>query len=315
MKGWLVSKDSLPHRKRWGRVLAPYFDDFQIVFDDEEADDWVPDSDSDLVFTTNILDTSLRFESRIRPDRHIAISNSLDLMVLGAELNGESLRNGLPLVREFWVDTNWAVRLLQNVVECDVYFIPWGLEKFEDFEKQPRESGAPIVLPRLSSPLYNPDLLLEVVEITGRLRPTAKFVLLGLPLRLHDRAKKIGRSLTHDLRLMPSQTEEQFLKLLDSASAVLMAPKTDGSSVTMLQAISGRVPVISTPTIGAQEWITGEHCDLVAKEFSAEALAFSLQFASTAAWHSAIEEARERVLNLADLRLNVKYLSSGFRRI
>ena len=315
MKGWLVSKESLPHRQRWGRVLAPYFDEFEIVLDDEDAHDWVPDSDFDLVFTTNILDTSLRFQSRIRPDRHIAISNSLDLMVLGAELNSESLKNVLPLVREFWVDTNWAVRLLQNVVECDVHFIPWGLEKLEEFENRPRKSGAPIVLPRLSSPIYNPDLLLEVIEIAGRLTPASKFVLLGLPLRLHDRAKKIGRSLTHDLRLMPSQTEDQFLKLLDSASAVLMAPKTDGSSVTMLQAISGRVPVISTPTIGAQEWIAGEHCDLVAKEFSAEALAFSLQFASTSVWHSAIEAARERVLNLADLKLNVKHLSSGFRRI
>lgn len=311
MKGWLISKDSRPHRERWARVLAPYFDDFEIVIDDWSANEWRPESDSDFVFTTNITETSIRYQSRISPDRHVAISNSLDLMTSGARPHSEQSFNELPSVREIWVDTHWAARLLENLVSCDVHYIPWGLEEFPEFEQHSSIHEAPIILPRLSSSHYNPDLLLEVIQLFGQLRPNSKFLLLGLPLRLHARAEEINHDLSNSLKLMPIQTEGQFLSLLQNSSAILMAPHTDGSSVTMLQAISGHVPVVSTPTVGAREWVSGGLTSLVSKDFSSEGLVEALQYAQSHVTNSLLSEARQKVLDLANLRCNTRALING----
>jgi len=37
LKGWFVSKESAPHIERWARVLSKYFDEFQIIIDNEDA--------------------------------------------------------------------------------------------------------------------------------------------------------------------------------------------------------------------------------------------------------------------------------------
>jgi glycosyltransferase involved in cell wall biosynthesis len=253
VKGWLVSKESPPHRQRWGRVLAPYFDEFEIVLDDEDANDWVPDSDFDLVFTTNILDTSLRFQSRIRPERHIAISNSFDLMVSGAQLNREKLKNELPLVKEFWVDTTWAVNLLQDDFAEKVRYIPWGLEQFP-MRTLIAQSEKTILIPRVGSSHYNPELAVATVKRLNASNLGVNFVFLGLPPSLEAAISKEVDDLK-PFRFLPLLPEEDFLNLLQSMSAVLITPKTDGTSISMLQSLWLGVPVVSTPTVGAKEWL------------------------------------------------------------
>lgn len=305
MKGWLVSKDSLPHRQRWGRVLAPYFDDFQIVFDDEEAEDWVPDSDFDLVFTTNILDTSLRFQSRIRPDRHIAISNSLDLMVIGAELNSESLRNGLPLVREFWVDTNWAVNLLQDACTEKVRYIPWGLEHFPT-RTHVTQSEKTVLIPRVGSSHYNPELAVATAKRMNASNFGVNFVFLGLSASLEAAISKEVEDLK-PFRFLPLLTEKDFLNLLQSVSAVLITPKTDGTSISMLQALWLGVPVVSTPTVGAQEWLVSSSTGNSRVGLDSTTLALAVESSIREKTSPRLlQTERGRILERADLEKNVR---------
>ena len=305
MKGWLVSKESLPHRQRWARVLAPYFDEFEIVFDDEEADDWVPDSDFDLVFTTNILDTSLRFQSRIRPERHIAISNSLDLMVSGSQLNRESLKNGLPPVKEFWVDTTWAVNLLQDDFAEKVRYIPWGLEQFPT-RTLIAQTEKTILIPRLGSAHYNPEFALATVKRLNASNLGVNFVFLGLSASLEAAISKEVEDLK-PFKFLPLLPEKNFLNLLQSVSSVLIPPTTDGASISMLQALWLGVPVVSTPTVGAQEWLvssaTGD--SRIGHDPTTLALAVENSIHEKIS-PRLLQSERGRILERADLEKNVR---------
>jgi glycosyltransferase involved in cell wall biosynthesis len=305
LKGWLVSKDSLPHRERWARVLAPYFDDFEIIIDNEAAADWKPESDFDFVFTTNILDTSTKFQKRIRPDRHIAISNSLDLMVTGAGLSSEDLRSKLPSVREFWVDTNWAVSLLRPIAPGSVRYIPWGLEKFPK-QGLLLEGVKNVLVPRLGNSHYNPELSIETIMQVNAASSEINFIFLGLSAFLEATLLKEMGGLK-SFRFLPLLPEEGFLSLLQSASAVLMTPKTDGTSIAMLQSLWLGVPVVSTPTIGALEWLASSTDDISAVGSDPATLALAVE--------SSIQErvtseflmtAKNRILEFANLETNVR---------
>lgn len=305
MKGWLVSKESPSHRERWARVLAPYFEDFQIVLDNKNCCDWKPESEFDMVFTTNILDTSIRFQSRVRPDRHIAISNSYDLMVTGSGLHGESLRAELPQVRELWVDTHWALELLRDTVTATVRYVPWGLENFPPASTRHTESPF-LVIPRLGSSHYNPRLAMDTAAKVIDLCPQVDILFLGLANTLQKdflRSNQV-RGKFKFLTILP---EEAFLDVLRGASAVLMTPETDGASIVMLQSLWMGIPVVSTPTIGAREWIDSALTDFSVMGSDPDSLANAIsrsihQGVSSAKHHST----RNRLLSVANMALNVK---------
>lgn len=235
-------------------MLAPYFDDFQIVIDDESAIGWKPESDFDMVFTTNILDTSVRYQARVLPERHIAISNSIDLMVSGASLEGDLLRHKLPLVKEFWVDTNWAISLLGDFDVAPVRFIPWGLEEFPK-RKATRPHSPNLLIPRVATPHYNPELAAHVAMSLNASNPKVEITFLGLANSLKKYVLRGAKDPTR-FKFLPTLPEEDFVALLQDAKSVLITPKTDGSSIAMLQSLWLGVPIVSTPTIGASEWLS-----------------------------------------------------------
>ena len=54
---------------------------------------------------------------------------------------------------------------------------------------------------------------------------------------------------------MPSQTEEDFISLMKCMDMIIVCNKTDGSSVTTLNAMKYKIPVVTSVTSGSSEWI------------------------------------------------------------
>lgn len=313
MKGWLVSKDSHVHIERWARVLSPYFDSFEVLKADEHTiSKWRPNSKKDFVFTTNLLDTSRILDSRIAPERHIAISNSLDLMVSGRGLDEKSLAAKLPNANQIWVDTKWALGLVKTITSAKVDFIPWGLEHLPMEHRTAFRSAYSIVIPRASNEHYNPELLISTVQLFQTEHENSEFIFLDLPPVYQLKLKNSVRN-PNKFTFLGKKSESQLIEILKNSSAVLMAPQTDGSSVTMLQALSLGVPVVSTPTIGAIEWLSRDLPNLISNDFSSQSLSSALMFAHSEIRKHDMDSAMQSVFAEANLARNVKRASEAFR--
>jgi len=108
------------------------------------------------------------------------------------------------------------------------------------------------------------------------------------------------------------QPEAGFLKILQSAGAVLMTPKTDGASITLLQSLWLGIPVVSTPTIGALEWLANSESGFSPLGSEPGTLALAVEESFRNPVDPAMEsQTRSKLLDLADLGKNVRLALRG----
>jgi glycosyltransferase involved in cell wall biosynthesis len=86
-----------------------------------------------------------------------------------------------------------------------------------------------------------------------------------------------------------------------------MAPKTDGSSIAMLQALRAGRPVVSSPTIGASEWMIQYSGGFIAKDFAKNSLFRETQQAlQITLLEDDVSKCRKQISELANLARNVE---------
>ena len=298
---WLVSKEGRAHTHRWHSVLGLFFKDIRVVSLEE---DWSP-SNRDWVFSTPLDTVSLALIDRFPLSNHIGISNALDMMQVErfnkVSLGIASLMN----MRDVWVDTDWAVKTLTGLGIKNVAKIPWGLTFQMPYQipvKNP-DDGSWLLVPRLGNENFQPQMVVEVLEsIPGKSR-WSKIITVGMP---GDLAQSLRSRDGVEFQHLPFLQENQLLSLMGKVGAVFMAPKTDGVSVTMLQALSMGKAVLSTPTTGASEWSKIAPVIALSDGFSSKDLHDLLVKYKGGLSFDQCEDAKRAVIKDANLEKNVQ---------
>ena len=245
----MVSGESKVHSLRWRDALRTVFEDVRMV----QGDRIETLSTEDYVFSTPVDTVTLDLVERFPGAKHIAISNALDMM--DSNRFSKLVSNNSILERTFdiWVDTDWAVNAIRNLGITKVTKLPWGLmfPSPEQKSLQKKNSGSGLLIPRLGNENFQPQVIFEALRTPGSLTQWSHVVTVGMP---REFANLLVSNVDIEFTHFPLVEERELLGLMDDTQEVLFAPKTDGVSVTMLQALYMGKSVLSTPTIGATEW-------------------------------------------------------------
>lgn len=247
----LLSDEHPIHNSRWIKSLGSFFETVHLG-DRSHFSDWNEDT---WIFSTPLSGETLALPGRTRTAKHIGISNSLDLMLPESMRLLEKNVSALRALDSIWVDTDWAMGALDSIGVRALQKVPWGLD-FASFDSGDNDARMPgrkqLLIPRLTSAHYQPEEILKAVEMSANISPFRNVVALGLSNHVDKFHPNTLQGI--EISYLPTQSEFGLFQLIRESDCLLMAPKTDGTSITMLQSLYLGIPVISTPTIGAQEW-------------------------------------------------------------
>lgn len=213
-----------------------------------------------------------------------------------------------------------------GVAEEDLTLLPWGidLERFQpngpkfNTQQWGLPPDAKIVMSlRAHEPMYR---IADIIEAFARISSEYSNIYLvighsgSMTSILEDLAH--SRGIASRTRFIGTVPESELAPLLRAADVYVSASEVDGTSVTLLQAMACKVPVLVSETPGNQAWVepevtgrtftTGDSDDLV-REFRA---VFN---SATQSLASLTEAARRRVQADADWPANRGRLCSVLR--
>lgn len=197
--------------------------------------------------------------------RHIGISFATDVMVSAAE-SAEALEllcetaNSLDLV----LTDNYATENALISLGVDVERIlraPWGpseqpLKKDFKFPQGIPAAGNYVLFPRALEPLYGPEVFVRAFAALVHRRPGFVALLIesgSLVGQVKQLIKEHG--LEESVAWSPPLPPEEFRELIARAAVIVVATRTDGTSVTVMDAMYLGVPVVSSMTSGSAEWV------------------------------------------------------------
>jgi len=127
------------------------------------------------------------------------------------------------------------------------------------------ENGQVGLFGRSLDPHYDPLAFIEVLHLLRDDGVTATWAFLDRGSLVNEvRAELISRGLDENVVWLPPLSPPEFNSLLPSLDCVVSTATTDGTSVTVLEAMRAHVPVVATLTSGSAEWvvngITGWTC-------------------------------------------------------
>lgn len=198
--------------------------------------------------------------------RHVGVSWATDIM--GAKAGGvESLRSlenttlGLDAVlTDNYASENALIAL--GVNSNAIVRFPWGPTSTLQNKPPNRASrGLPeertlILHARTLEPHYEPELFVDAIERLHPVHPGVAGVMIEKGSQVTVMKELISDRALEDLFFwQPAESPHRFPDALQIFDAVVMAPVTDGTSVTLLDAMQRKVPVICSLTNGSSEWI------------------------------------------------------------
>lgn len=110
---------------------------------------------------------------------------------------------------------------------------------------------------RSLSSIYDPLTFIDALSQIRREFSGWKWCLLergDLLFEVRALAERLG--VANRLIWMPEKSSREFDELVSAFDCLVSAPLTDGTSVTVLQAMRAKVPVLVSRTSGAMEWVT-----------------------------------------------------------
>jgi glycosyltransferase involved in cell wall biosynthesis len=139
--------------------------------------------------------------------------------------------------------------------------IPWGPEGAAVSPLQRSSFGLPedafvIVYPRSLEPHYQPEVFIDALANLVATRPSARAVVVESGSMV-DSVKQDARrrGLSDHIVWLPLRSSQEFQAIIAMADAVVVTPRTDGTSVTVMDAMHHGVPVVTSLTNGSAEWI------------------------------------------------------------
>lgn len=144
--------------------------------------------------------------------------------------------------------------------------LPWGIESgtFSPAGPLPRATEMPfgpetirLICTRFWEPIYGMDVLMEAFLRAYRAEKRLRLLLLGEGSERQSIQRFINRHSLSDVVLTPGRLPESDLPgWFRSASAYVSCAKSDGTSVSLLQAMAVGLPVIVTESASNREWVT-----------------------------------------------------------
>ena len=198
--------------------------------------------------------------------RHVGISFATDIMVTAAR-DFQELARLRDLVRHLdaVVTDNYAAEialLSLGAAQEGIFRTPCGPAEAPIQRTMTKtECGWPehrliVLYPRSLEPHYDPDVFLEALGMVVEKYPHVLAVLVETGSRVDAVKKTVAdKGLNDHVHFEPLQEPEVFRAKMGSADIVVVTPQTDGTSVTVLDAMELGVPVVSSLTAGSAEWV------------------------------------------------------------
>jgi len=139
---------------------------------------------------------------------------------------------------------------------------PWGLELSRFPPPGPRRGGGPeivVLSTRSWSALYGIDTVIEAFALAHAQEPRLRLVLVGdgtMAPRVEEMIA--ARGLGDVVRRPGRLPEEELGHLFAHADIYLSCSLSDGTSVSLLEALAYGLPVVVTDAPGNREWVEGQ---------------------------------------------------------
>ncbi len=197
--------------------------------------------------------------------RHVGISWATDVMVTAAQTPeharalSETLQSLDLVVLDNYSTENAVVAL--GAAPDRVCRIPWGPEGAALHPIERSALGIPddafvIVYPRSLEPHYEPRVFVDAFAHCVAKRPQARAVLVESGSMVDSIKSDLARRGVADhVVWLPMRSPQEFQAVIAMADAVVVTTRTDGTSVTVLDAMHHGVPVVTSLTNGSAEWI------------------------------------------------------------
>ena len=203
---------------------------------------------------------------------HVGISWATDVMVSAAGSSAvraslsEALEGMHAVVTDNYATENALIAL--GMRESAIIRVPWGPENHRP-DIPPKSASrlreqvgvgqdqTLLLYPRSLEPHYDPMVFVAALAEIVSSRPQVVAVLVESGSRAPEAKEAIThRGIDDFVRWVPLQSPDAFSSLLQAADAVVVTPKTDGTSVTVMEAMSQGIPVVCSLTPGSAEWIS-----------------------------------------------------------
>ena len=189
------------------------------------------------------------------PNRAIGLSWGWDLYAAQDVQPKDWLSNLDGLVVDSEPTRKIAIQLGMN--PRSIAFIPWGIE-LDEFEPgaRNRPSKLSILSLRAHEPLYRIETILEAAYLLQRENIDCSLTVGNkgsLTAQLERKAIELGLS---DCVFIGRTPEKDLSELFREHSVYVSAAETDGTSVTLLQALAMEIPVVVSNSPGNIAWLS-----------------------------------------------------------
>ncbi len=196
---------------------------------------------------------------------HVGISFATDVMVTAAQsLTKLSHLRRLVESIDCLVTDNYATEnalISMGATAGQIIRIPWGPDKAAASSLTRAQCGWPedrhiVLYPRSLEPHYDPDVFVDALALVVKQVPDVLAVCVEAGSLVEDTKHRIAAAgLGSHVHFEPLREPEEFRALMGCADLVVVTPRTDGTSVTVMDAMAQGVPVVSSLTAGSAEWV------------------------------------------------------------
>jgi len=172
---------------------------------------------------------------------------------------------------------------LADVQDNSIVQLPWGIAKgsFTPDGAQPeerefsREAGTKVLISTRSwEPLYGIGVLLEAFRQAHRVDPSLRLLLLGngsQATQVHEFISAHG--LIRAIRIPGHVCRQDIPRWFRAADVYVSCSQSDGTSVSLLEAMATGLPVVVTDLLSNREWVSEGENGWLARADSAEEFA------------------------------------------
>ena len=198
--------------------------------------------------------------------RHLGISFATDVMVAAAQNPDELLRlRTLVASLDAVVTDNYATEnalIALGAGPEHILRIPWGPDGSSKQSSMTRsQCGWPeyrkiVLYPRSLELHYDPLVFVDALATLVARVPDVLAVFVEVGSLVDDVRHALDRHGLHgNAQFEPLREPEVFRSMMGCADVVVVTPRTDGTSVTVMDAMALGVPVVSSLTAGSAEWV------------------------------------------------------------
>ena len=277
-----VSDRDDPHRKRFSTLFSSLTEEyFEVIYSSEfnkfvsshpdfECQDWQSlrqkiEEEPSLVVSGPLDTVSVNLAGG--KYRHVGISWATDVMVFASESFeslmklGSSVRQLDLILTDNFATENCLVAM--GVQTESILRGPWGPDESSDEHPtcEVINFGFPadrelLLAVRSVEPHYEPETVIKAFAEVARLRRKAHLVLIRRGTAIKSVQNLIDSlGITEKVTWVGDLKPSEFGQLIGAMSVVISSAQTDGTSVSVMEAMARGVPVVSTLTNGSAEWL------------------------------------------------------------